>query len=230
MNRRRLLVLPLLLCLRPPSLLLAQLTAPDSKSRAATTTSCSSNPVQQWYDRKFQRLAGELSHVASASNSQASVQAAVLERIYDLRDTVSDPKVVDSFIEAAAENRALSPLARAEAAFLAIQVALHQGDFQRITSRYAALGYFRKWRIVGEEFPIDATAANWKEFALGPTPWLEIGEDLWPEASYVTLETSFDAASEQAAALRLSSEGPAIVYLNSVPVLRVSAAGPHYAL
>src|SRR5207248_9411798 len=118
MNRRRLLVLPLLLCLRPPSLLLAQLTAPDPKSRATTTTSCGSNPVQQWFDRKFQRLAGELSQVASASNSQASVQTAVLERIYDLRDTVSDPKEVDSFIKAAAENRALSPLPGAEAAFL----------------------------------------------------------------------------------------------------------------
>src|SRR5438067_5609491 len=58
-----------------------------------------------------------------------------------------------------------------------------------------------------------------------PTPWLEIGEDLWPEASQVTLETSFEAAQEQAAALRLSSEAPAIVYLNSAPVLKVSAAG-----
>src|SRR5438067_4599521 len=57
-----------------------------------------------------------------------------------------------------------------------------------------------------------------------PTPWLEIGEDLWPEASQVTLETSFEAAQEQPAALRLSSEAPAIVYLNSVPVLKVSAA------
>src|SRR5215469_9358889 len=225
MNRRRLFVLSVFLCLPLSAPVFAQSTSRNGESQTPTLP-CSSDSAQtqQWYDHKFQRLASQFSEVLSASNQRAPAQAALLERIYDLRDTVSNTSAVDSFVQAASENRALAPLARAEAGFLAIQSALHRGDFQQIESRYSALGYLRKWRITGEEFPIDSSAGNWKEFASGPTPWLEIVEDLWPEAPNITLETTFEAAQDQMAALHLSSDGAAAVNLNSVPVLQVSAA------
>jgi len=188
MKRRRLFVLSVLLCLRLSANLYAQTTLRYGKSQITATPSCSADPSQskQWYDRKLDRLTTEFSEVLSTSNSHAPVQAALLERIYDLRDTVSSPRAVDSFVQAASENKAISPLARAEAGFLALQSALHLGDIQHVGSRYSALGYLRSWRITGEEFPIDAKPAQWKEFVSGPTPWLEVGEDLWPDASYIT--------------------------------------------
>lgn len=225
MNRRRLFVFFVSLCLPLSAPVFAQSTPRDAKSQTLTSP-CSSDSAQtqQWYDRKFQRLANQLSQAVSAPNSPVPLQVALLERVYDLRDTVSNPSAVDSLVQAASGNTSLAPLARAEARFLAIQSALHRGDFQQIESRYSAIGYLRKWRISGEEFPIDSSAGTWKEFASGPTPWLEIGEDLWSEASYITLETTFEAAQDQTAALRLSSDGAAAVNLNSVPVLQVSAA------
>src|SRR5262249_30531473 len=152
MNRRRLSLFCALLCLCLPSLLVAQ----------PTTPCAGTGQVQQWYDREFHRLTGQFLKSQSPSNSGAPSQAALLERIYDLRETVSNSEAVDTFLQAAGENKALSPLARAEAAFLAIQSAIHQGDFQRIEGRYSGLGSLRPWRITEDDFPIDAPAAHWK--------------------------------------------------------------------
>src|SRR5262249_2946679 len=138
--------------------------------------------------------------------------------------TVSDSQVVDTFVQTASENKVLSPLARAEAAFLAIQSALHHGNFQRIESPYSILAYLRTWRITEDAFPMDAPAARWKEFATGPMPWIEIGPDLWPGNRYITLETTIEAAQEQPAVFRFSSDTPATVYLNTSAVLEVPAA------
>src|SRR5215813_4887919 len=195
MNRRRLSLFCALLCLCLSSMLLAQ----------PTGHCAGTGQVQQWYDREFHRLTGQFLKSQSPSNSGAPSQAALLERIYDLRETVSDSEAIDTFVQTASENKVLSPLARAEAAFLAIQSALHHGNFQRIESRYSILGYLRNWRITEDDFPIDAPAAHWKEFATGPTPWIEIGPDLWPENRYVTLETPVEATQEQPAVFRFSS-------------------------
>src|SRR5262249_34153520 len=168
MNRRRLSLFCALLCLCLSSMLLAQPTAPCAGT----------GQVQQWYDREFHRLTGQFLKSQSPSNSGAPSQAALLERIYDLRETVSDSEAVDTFVQAARENKALPPFARAEVAFIPIKSAIHHGDFQQIEGRYSGLGYLRTWRVTEDAFPMDAPAAHWKEFASGPMPWIEIGPDL----------------------------------------------------
>jgi transglutaminase-like putative cysteine protease len=217
MNRRRLSFFCALLCLSLSSPLFA-----------IPSPSCNANlaQIQEWYDRQFHQLADQfLLKARSPLNSHAPLQVALLKRIYDLRETVSDPQAVDAFVQAASENKLLSPLARAEAAFLAIQSALHRGTLQHIESRYSALGYVRGWRITEDDFPIDdGASAHWKQFASGPIPWIEISSNLWPDAAYVTLEATIEAAQDQLAVFRFSSETSATVYLNSVAVLQVPAA------
>jgi cellulose synthase operon protein C len=215
MNRRRLSFFSALLCLRLSCALFAQPSA---------TCNSSQLPVQQWYDREFKQLADRFVKAQSPSNASAPLQAVLLERIYDLRETVSDPEIVDRLVQSASENKLLSPLARAEASFLAAQSALHVGNFQGIESRYGALGYRRSWRITEEDFPVDGAGAHWKQFKSGPTPWIAVGADLWPDTEYITLETAIDSAQEQSAVFRFSSESAANIYLNSVAVLQAPAA------
>jgi hypothetical protein len=88
-------------------------------------------PSSAWYDRQLQSLAAQLEETSSLSNTQAPRQAALLERIYRLRERVSDPAMVDGVLNAPRTRESLSPLARAEAEFLSSKIAVHNGNLER---------------------------------------------------------------------------------------------------
>jgi transglutaminase-like putative cysteine protease len=80
---------------------------------------------------QFQSLASQLKESSSLSSAQAPRQAVLLERIYRLRERVSDPAMVDRVLDAARTRQSMSPLARVEVDFLSSKIAVHGGDLER---------------------------------------------------------------------------------------------------
>ncbi len=225
MNRRRQIAWFLLLSGSCASFATVPASVPSSPH--STVVSCNAAPQSaQWYDQKLDLLAAQLRATASPSNLQAPQQAALLERIYDLRNYVSNPAKVDAVLAAGRSSHSLSPLAQAEAGFLSLLVAIQRREFSNIEARYVELGYLRRWRISDAEFPIAASGSNWRPFATSPGPWLEAGE---AQNNYVTLETWVQSGRAQEVFLRFSSDAQAWIEVNQALAMEIkSPQGPSF--
>ncbi len=231
MNRRWLLAWLLLFPSSSAIFAAGPASLPSDSSHTSLPCAFAPQKSTQWYDQKLDGLVAELRAAASTSNDQAPLQAALLERIYDLRNDVSDPAQVDAVIAGGSSNRpgpssalpslTLSPLARTEAGFLSLLLSIQRREFSSMEGRYTALGYPRSWRISDAEFPIEADGSHWRPFAMPPGPWLEAGEAAAPNAAYVTFESWIQSDRAQDVVLRLSTAAPAAVEVNRGPMVQI---------
>ncbi len=126
---------------------------------------CTSSSLA-WYDRQFQSLASQLEESTSLSSSQGPRQAVLLERIYRLRERVSDPALVDRVLHAARIRGPVSPLARAEAEFLSSKIAIHNGNLDRKSQpgrNFGDLLAIARAGVTAKESPANLETLFWLE-------------------------------------------------------------------
>jgi hypothetical protein len=98
-----------------------------------------SNPVQSksWFDQRLVKKTQAVTvHVHASSDRDTLITVALLDEIYDLRDCVLDPFQVDSTLARITDDLSATPIARAEASYLAARI---KGSFAETPQTLIAL-------------------------------------------------------------------------------------------
>ncbi len=217
------------------ALCVAALGADDAEARGAAAIQ---NPYQQQFSELAQQVLG--------AGISAPEQAALLHRAYELRDYLDDRAALTKLVERVASS-GVHPLVRDEAQTLLAQIDRHRGRLEAAGQRYVALGYLRKWSIVGPFVAADGldgtygpestvvarsyTGAHgepitWRA-ALDPgsQPWIDLADYFSANAPAVAFATTFvHSDTMRPAALRVGADGAFRVWLNGAVVARETQA------
>jgi tetratricopeptide (TPR) repeat protein len=213
---------------------------PESPAANPPFTEKASNP----YQARLQALTSEL------KQAPAPLAAALLDRIYGLREFVDDPAPIGRQLEQVAADPGQHPLVRDEALHYLALLDVSHNQLSAAEARLSRLGFVREWLAAGpiaapqglntsllpplaretlpdSPDPAPAAALEWRRLpSFGPKEWIDLSR-IYPasRANLLLLATSVYSAGEQAVALRLSTDCAFVVAVDGRTIFTHSDGG-----
>jgi transglutaminase-like putative cysteine protease/Tfp pilus assembly protein PilF len=190
-------------------------------------------PSQNPYNAEFARIRTEF------QKATAPRQAVLLSRAYRIREYIDRADEVRDWFAGVAADSTVNPLVRDEAEGRLAFVQASSGDFTEAERNLVSLGYIRDWSLAGpfaaqqdavrpkqgfhaaDTFrDVHGNSRKWRHVqSLGPYSWLDLADFFPPSApNGVYAATSVYSESDRVVAFRLSSEAPAILFINGKQV------------
>jgi transglutaminase-like putative cysteine protease len=155
------------------------------------------------YDAQWQQLNAQWDKATSPA------KVVLLDRMYGMRDFVSDLSAVSKRLASVAENWDEPVLVRDEANYHRAQIALHEGRFDEARRLTDALGFVRDWVLTSNSGCSQPRIAG--STPLRPSP---LGSLNLRVAGPACVVTAIYSAKAQNVALRFGTNSPVAVFVN----------------
>lgn len=185
------------------------------------------------YEREFSELKADF------VRAPAPRQSVLLARAFELRDYVDRAADVQDWFNQVSAETSLHPLVQDEATAYLARIDVSTANLVGAERKYVELGFIRKWKISGpfakelrnaeiEPCTGDSSASGEnadgksaaRTVAPGPQPWLDLSKLYSPRGkAFVYATACVRSATRQSVALRLSSDSPAVLFVNGAQVL-----------
>jgi transglutaminase-like putative cysteine protease len=159
------------------------------------------------YDSQWQQITGQW------DKANAPAKAPLLDRMYQLREFVTDTGLISKKLNSIAEDWDEPVLVRDEANWYRAKIALHEGRFDEARRLTDALGFVRDWSLTKSStcLPLDSYGTT----PVRPSP---LGILSLHSAGTTCVATAIYSAKTQNVALRFGANVPLAIFVNSTSV------------